>query len=164
MRSGSFSRVVIVGLLLAAFIYIAYAVRQALLLIFVSIILAVVFAPWIRWVQHWRVGRLSPRRGAAILIVVAMILAGVVLFLTLVVPPIAGDASQFVELLIAGRICAYTSGDDNLMQASKLMVQGKRNCPLPLQPHPQQPKPKHTNRETHIASGTVNGGISTPRG
>lgn len=97
MRSGSFSRAVIVGLLLAAFIYIAYAVRQALLLIFVSIIFAVVFAPWIRWVQHWRVGRWSPRRGAAILIVAAMIVAGIVLFLTLAVPPIAGDANQMIQ-------------------------------------------------------------------
>jgi predicted PurR-regulated permease PerM len=97
MRSGSFSRVMVVGLLLAAFIYIAYAVRQALLLIFVSIILAVVFAPWISWVQHWRLGRWSPSRGAAILIVVAIIVAGVVLFLTLAVPPIARDANQMIQ-------------------------------------------------------------------
>jgi hypothetical protein len=39
-----------------------------------------------------------------------------------------------------------------------LMVQGKRNYPLPLQPHPQNQK--QNQPKTYIGFGTANGGTS----
>jgi hypothetical protein len=41
-----------------------------------------------------------------------------------------------------------------------LMVQGKRNYPLPLQPHPQNQK--QNQPKTYIGFGTANGGTSNP--
>jgi hypothetical protein len=38
------------------------------------------------------------------------------------------------------------------------MVQGKRNYPLPLQPHPQNQK--QNQPKTYIGFGTANGGTS----
>jgi hypothetical protein len=42
-----------------------------------------------------------------------------------------------------------------------LMVQGKRNYPLPLQPHPQNQK--QNQPKTYIGFGTANGGTSSGR-
>jgi hypothetical protein len=41
-----------------------------------------------------------------------------------------------------------------------LMVQGKRNYPLPLQPHPQNQE--QNQPKTYIGFGTANGGTSNP--
>jgi predicted PurR-regulated permease PerM len=97
MQLGSGTRVVAFGLFLACLLYIAYVVRTALLLIFVSIIFAIIFSPWVRWIQRWRVRSWSPGRGAAILILSAIVLAGITLFSAFAVQPIANSAQQMTK-------------------------------------------------------------------
>ena len=75
-------KLIAIGLFFALLLYITYVVRKAVLLIFVSIIFAVILLPWVQWIQRWRVRRWSPGRGAAILILLAIALAAVTIFLT----------------------------------------------------------------------------------
>ena len=86
-----------VALLLALLLYLAFVVRKALLLIFVGIVFAIIFSPWVRAIQRWRVRRWSPGRGAAVLILLFLVLAGFAIFLTFALPPIAHDVSQLAR-------------------------------------------------------------------
>jgi predicted PurR-regulated permease PerM len=91
-RAGT--KLVVMGLLLGLLFYIGFVVRAALLLIFVSIIFAVIFLPVIGWIQKWRLYHWSPGRGAAILIFLGIVLGGVALFSAIAVPPIVRDAQR----------------------------------------------------------------------
>jgi len=97
MNLGSGTKLIAIALFLALILYIAYVVRTAVLLIFVSIIFAIIFSPWIEWIQRWRVRHWSPPRGAAILILLAVILATLTIFLVFAVPPIARDITQMTR-------------------------------------------------------------------
>src|SRR5512146_167275 len=97
MSERSSLRVAALLVLLGLLLYLAYVVRSSLMLIFVSIIFAIIFSPWVAWIQRWRIRRWSPSRGAAILILLAMVLAGVAIFLAFAVPPIAHDARQLTR-------------------------------------------------------------------
>jgi predicted PurR-regulated permease PerM len=97
MKFGAAVKLICIGLLLALLLYIAFVVRTALLLIFVSIIFAIIFLPWIRRIQRWRIHKWSPGRGASILILLAILLAAIGIFLTLAVPPIARDAQDLTR-------------------------------------------------------------------
>jgi predicted PurR-regulated permease PerM len=85
------------GLALALLLYLLYALRSALLFIFVAIIFSVVFSPFVEAIQRWRVRRWSPGRGAAVMILLAMVLAAVSIFLLFAAPPIARDIRQLTH-------------------------------------------------------------------
>jgi predicted PurR-regulated permease PerM len=73
-------------------LYVAYLVREVLLLIYVSALFAVVISPAIRIVQQIRIKKWRPSRGLSILVI---LLGGVTLFvllLVVVLPPIYRDA------------------------------------------------------------------------
>jgi len=73
-------------------LYVAYLVRDVLLLIYVSALFAVVISPAIRIVQQIRIKKWRPSRGLSILVI---LLGGVTLFvllLVVVLPPIYRDA------------------------------------------------------------------------
>jgi predicted PurR-regulated permease PerM len=73
-------------------LYVAYLVREVLLLIYVSALFAVVISPAIRIVQQIRIKKWRPSRGLSILLI---LLGGVTLFvllLVVVLPPIYRDA------------------------------------------------------------------------
>jgi predicted PurR-regulated permease PerM len=82
----------LVVLAVAFFVYVGWVLRSILLLIYVSIIFAVVFAPAVTAIQRLRVRKWHPGRGAAILILLGLVLASITLFLVLALPPIISDA------------------------------------------------------------------------
>lgn len=97
MTLASGAKLLAIGLFLALLLYLAYVVRTAELLIFVSMIFAITFSPWIEWIQRWHVRHWSPPRGVAILILLAMILTAITVFLAFAVPPIANDTQQMTR-------------------------------------------------------------------
>jgi len=97
MKLGFGAKLIAIGLFLTLLLYVAYVVRTAALLIFVSIIFAIIFSPWVEWIQRWHVRRWSPPRGAAILLLLAMILTAITVFLAFAVPPIANDTQQMTR-------------------------------------------------------------------
>ena len=97
MKSGSAAKLLAIGLFLALLLYIAYVVRTALLLIFVSITFAIIFSPWVKWIQSWHIRHLYPGRGAAILILLGIVLIAIALYLAFAAQPIAANAEQMTN-------------------------------------------------------------------
>ena len=97
MRLRPGTKLVILGLLVAMLFYVGYVVRTALLLIFISIVFAIIFSPWVAWIQRRRIHSWSPGRGAAILILLAAVLIAITAFLVFAAPPIAHDARQMTS-------------------------------------------------------------------
>jgi len=83
-----FAVVLVLGLV------VAYYLRHALLLIYVSILFAIVLTPAVRVIQKISIGRWHPGKGMAVLVLLFAVLAAVGIFVGLVVPPIIGDAQQ----------------------------------------------------------------------
>jgi len=84
-----FAIAVLVGL------YAAWQVRHELVIIYVSALFAVVFMPVVRFIMKLRIGRWSPGRGWAVFILFLAIVAGIVLFALLALPPILHDLQEF---------------------------------------------------------------------
>src|SRR6185369_4510567 len=97
MDFGRGVRLIAVGLFLALLLYIAYVLRTALLLIFVSIVFAIIFNPIVQWIERWHIRRWSPGRGAAILIFVGLVLTGIAVFVTFAGAPIARDSEELTR-------------------------------------------------------------------
>jgi predicted PurR-regulated permease PerM len=81
------------GVLLA--LWTAYAVREVLLLIYVSALFAVVLSPAIGLIQKIKIGRWHPGRGFAIVFLLLMLVLAGTLFTVFAIPPIYRDARQF---------------------------------------------------------------------
>src|SRR6266849_5147810 len=79
--------------------YLAWRVRDVLLIIYVSALFAVVITPAIQLIQRLRIGRWHPGRGLAFLIILLALLAGLSSFLTFAVPPILQNAKEFASEL-----------------------------------------------------------------
>jgi predicted PurR-regulated permease PerM len=91
------TRTVIFGLSLALLLYIGYVVRTAVLLILVSIILSIVFVPLVNNIRRIRLWRWLPSKGAAILILLGIILVALGVFFAFVVPSITHDTQQLAH-------------------------------------------------------------------
>lgn len=76
---------------LAAGIYLAWLVRDVLVLLYVSGLFAVVLRPVVRWVGRLSIGGWRPFRGYAILILLVVAAAAITGFGFLAVPPVARD-------------------------------------------------------------------------
>jgi predicted PurR-regulated permease PerM len=81
----------------AIVLYVAWQVRSALLLIYVSALFAVIFSPIIGYIQRIRIGKWRPGRGGAIIIFFVGLVVLIALFFTVAAPPIARDAKQFSQ-------------------------------------------------------------------
>src|SRR4051812_35749743 len=81
----------------AVVLYAAWQVRDALLLIYVSALFAVILSPIIDSIRKIRIGKWHPGRGAAIIIFFLGLVVVIGLFFTLAVPPIARDIRQFSQ-------------------------------------------------------------------
>lgn len=79
-----------VGLVIA--LGLAWYLRGLLLLIYASVIFAILLLPAVRQVERWRLGPWHPRRGAAIALVVALLLAGLALVLLVLLPPLISES------------------------------------------------------------------------
>jgi predicted PurR-regulated permease PerM len=75
----------------------AWFVRHGLLLIYVSIVFAIVFSPAVNWIQRRRIRGWSPGRGLALLILVAIVLIVIAAFAVLAIPPIVNDSQQLAS-------------------------------------------------------------------
>ena len=79
-----------IGLLL----YVAWYLRSALLLIYFSIMVAVLLTPFVSWVERRRIGRWHPGKGIGVLLLAVIFAGAVTVFLLFAVPPVERDAVQ----------------------------------------------------------------------
>lgn len=73
-------------------LYVAYLVRDVLLLVYVSALFAVVISPAVRLIRQVRIGKWRPSRGVAIAVILVAGVALLTLLLAFVIPPIYSDA------------------------------------------------------------------------
>ena len=81
------------GLALAC--YVAWLVRNVLVLLYVSAMFAVVLTPIVRATSRFSIGRIRPFKGRAILILLLVVAAGLTAFGFLALPPIVRDLQGF---------------------------------------------------------------------
>ncbi len=74
---------------------VVYFARDVLLLIYVSILFAVVINPAVEAVRRFHVGHWWPGRGTAIFIIILLAVVCVALFITFMLPPIFRDLQAF---------------------------------------------------------------------
>ncbi|MHB8302380.1 MAG: AI-2E family transporter [Acidobacteriaceae bacterium] len=80
-------------------LYLAWLLRDVLVLLYVSALFAVVLMPIVRSVERVRIGRWHPNHGIAIFLIMGTLLGGVVCFLILTLPPLVHDFSSFLRSL-----------------------------------------------------------------
>ena len=80
---------------LALACYLAWLVRRELFLLYVSALFAVVLQPLVQFIARLRIGRFYPFRRIAILILVAAVIGGLVLFGFFALPPVIRDLQEF---------------------------------------------------------------------
>lgn len=85
-------RLYLIILAIVVLLAIAWLLRRVVLLIYLSIMFAVIFTPVVEYFEKIRIRRWSPGRGAAVLIVLAIVVAALALFLTFALPPIVSDS------------------------------------------------------------------------
>jgi len=85
--------------ILAIALYVAWLVRDVLLIVYVSALFAVVLMPVVNFIRRLRIRKWQPSRVVAILLLFLVVLCLVGLFLGVAVPPVASDLNQFVREL-----------------------------------------------------------------
>ena len=80
---------------LALACYLAWLVRDVLILLYVSALFAVVLAPVVRATAEFKVRRWQPFRRSAIFVLVLALVTAVAVFLFLALPPVLDDLQQF---------------------------------------------------------------------
>lgn len=82
---------------LALICYLAWQLREVLLLLYVSALAAVVLTPVVRATSRFRVGRRQPFKGRAILILILAVAGGLTAFGFLAFPPVIRDLEKFSQ-------------------------------------------------------------------
>jgi predicted PurR-regulated permease PerM len=82
---------------LAAAGYVAWLVRDVLVLLYVSALFAVVFKPVVRATGHLHIGRWKPFHGKAILVLLLAAAGALTAFGFLAIPPVLHDLEQFSQ-------------------------------------------------------------------
>jgi predicted PurR-regulated permease PerM len=80
---------------LALACYVAWLVRDVLMLLYVSALFAVVLQPLVQFVGNLRIGRFRPFKGAAIFILLFVVIGGLVAFGFFALPPVIRDLEEF---------------------------------------------------------------------
>jgi predicted PurR-regulated permease PerM len=80
-------------------LYLAWLVRDVLVLLYVSGLAAVVLMPVVRSVQRLRIGKWNPGHGIAILIIMVILVGAIAGFLILTLPPVIHEVTSFVKTL-----------------------------------------------------------------
>ena len=92
-----YQRAVLLFFAIALFLAVAYVTRRALLLIWVSILVAVMLTPLVHRIHQIRIRNWQPSRGASVLIL-ALVLFGILgLISVFFVPPILHDETQLEQ-------------------------------------------------------------------
>jgi predicted PurR-regulated permease PerM len=84
----------LVVLAVTVLLVIAWFIRHGLLLIYVSIVFAVLFTPAVEWIQRRRIGKWHPSHGIALLLLIATATIAVGTFAFFAIPPIVSDAQS----------------------------------------------------------------------
>jgi predicted PurR-regulated permease PerM len=84
---------------LAIGLALAWYVRNILLLIYVSALFAVVLMPIVQGIMKLRIGKWSPGRGMAILILLLLVAGCTTVFFVFALPPVIHDLREFVSEL-----------------------------------------------------------------
>lgn len=82
---------------IAIVLYLAWLLRDVLVLLYVSALFAVVLTPIVRAVQRLQIGGRHASHGLAIFIIMGSLLGGIAVFLILTVPPLVHDVTTFVQ-------------------------------------------------------------------
>jgi len=77
--------------------YLAWLLREVLLLLYVSALFAVVLQPMVNFIAGLRIGRFQPFRRTAILVLLLIVVGGIVVFGFLAVPPVVRDLQDFAK-------------------------------------------------------------------
>lgn len=77
--------------------YVAWLLREELVLLYVSGLFAVVLWPVVESTSHFRIGRWQPFKGWAVLILLLVLVAAIVGFGFLAFPPVISDLQEFVR-------------------------------------------------------------------
>lgn len=77
--------------------YLAWLLRDVLLLLYVSALFAVVLQPMVTFIAALRIGRFQPFKRAAIFVLLCVVLGGIVVFAFLAVPPVVSDLHDFAK-------------------------------------------------------------------
>lgn len=85
------SRAVVLAFIIAVSLYVAYILRQPLMLIYVSVVFAVVLTPAVNAVMRLRIRGWSPGRGSAVMIIIGGAVLALIGFFALALPPIISD-------------------------------------------------------------------------
>jgi len=80
---------------LALACYLAWVVRNVLVLLYVSALFAVVLQPLVQFVGKLRIGRFQPFSRIAIFLLLLLVVGGLVAFGFLALPPVARDLQEF---------------------------------------------------------------------
>ena len=84
---------------LAIGLYLAWLVRNVLVLLYVSALFAVVLMPVVRGIMKLRIGKWQPNRGLSILILFLAVAGFATLFFAFALPPVVHDLREFVNEL-----------------------------------------------------------------
>ena len=77
--------------------YLAWLVRDVLMLVYVSALFAVVLSPVVRSTAQFRIGRWQPFKGSAIFFLLLAVAAALIAFGFLALPPVIHDLQKFVS-------------------------------------------------------------------
>ena len=86
---------IIFAFALAVACYLAWLIRNVLVLLYVSALFAVVLSPVVRTVSRFHIGRWLPFRGSAIFFLLLIVFGGIIGFGFLALPPILRDLQEF---------------------------------------------------------------------
>lgn len=95
LKSGSHRSDIVFVFALALALYVAWLVRVVLLLLYVSVLFAVVFRPIVYSVGTIRIGRWQPFHGIAILVLLVGAAGVLIAFGTFAFPPVIHDLQEF---------------------------------------------------------------------
>jgi predicted PurR-regulated permease PerM len=91
----SFRKEIVFAFALALSCYLAWLLREELVMLYVSALFAVVLAPVVRATARFRIGRWRPFRHAAIFVLLLGVAALMTAFGFLALPPVIGDLQKF---------------------------------------------------------------------
>jgi predicted PurR-regulated permease PerM len=80
---------------LALACYLAWLIRDALVLLYVSALFAVVLIPVVRFLSRLHVGRWQPSKAFAVVALLLVVVASLTLFASLALPPVIRDLQEF---------------------------------------------------------------------
>jgi predicted PurR-regulated permease PerM len=96
-RYAAYKRGILFFFATAMLLGIAWVLRHAVLLIYVSVLTAILLTPAVDWLRAWHIGRWRPGRGTGVLLLLVIALGIITLLGWLAVPRISADFRQLQQ-------------------------------------------------------------------